>query len=489
MRILFFNPATGYYTRAVSNPLGLLCIASFLQRKGHVVKIVDRCVENIPPAKIIKEFSPDIVGLSIMSGRGLNDSKQISDQARRYGIPVYAGGYFPTLYPELILESGIADVIVCGEGEYTFAELAECDGGETALSKIKGIAYIENGKTVKTEDRPFADLGDFSVLDWSLIKPQVYFQKYFHCNKMLYLYSSKGCPGQCAFCSNHYYNKSTFRKRPNEYVVADIKNLIENYGADGIYFTGELWCLNKKDAYDFCERIKKEGLKFSWGMLARIGQYSREDFELFYDSGCRFVCFGVETGSPEMQKVLKKKINLEKAKETLTACKETGITSIVSYMIGIPGETEEDLRQTIGFIETCDASINLIYLFTLIENTEIYDDFVKSGRIAPQQLSIEVMSGNIAMENPGTNFSHIPDKDLMVIKSYYDWKAFAGKRTVNGTSNYAFAGQTVVNGIKTLFRNGVSGFFRNGFTAAMTFMSIFRYSHFETGILRKYGLK
>lgn len=489
MRILLYNPSTGYYTRAISNPLGLLCIASFLKNDGHEIKLIDHCIKNTNIKKDIEDFRPDIIGISIMSGRGLKDSMKIAKAARQFGLPVLCGGYFPTMNPEAILDNGIADIVMCSEGELTFIELIEYYKGNKSLADINGIVYKENGKIVKTADRDFADLSDFPMIDWSIINPRDYFQHFFHCNKMLYLYSSKGCPCSCKFCSNHYYNRSTFRKRPNEYVIEEIKTLISDYGMDGVYFTGELWCLKKHDAYDFCQKVKENNLNFTWGMLARAGQYTREDFQVFREAGCRYICFGIETGSERLQKELNKNVNLEKARQNFEDCDALGITSVASFMIGLPGEEEEEIIQTIEYIKSIKASITLIYKFSPIKNTEIYNELVTQKCIFPQEISLESMYKNIDMENPIDNFSKISDRDLNVIKAHFDWKAFTGKKTVNDSFGYAFAFQTIVNGLKSISKYGFIGFFINGFKAFEEFIKVWYYSHCFGSVLKKYNLK
>lgn len=489
MKVLFINPAVGYYTRAISNPLGLLALASYIKSQGHTVKVLDRCVKKVKLEKEFSSFKPDVIGISLMSGRGIKDSEKIVETARKNNIPIIAGGYFPTMSPKLVLDAGLADIVVLREGEITFNEVLEAVKNNLSVDNIPGVAYKKDGKVCFNPDRPFADLAEFPELDWSLLNPKDYFQTFFNCTKMLYLYSSKGCPGRCTFCSNHYYNRSIFRKRPNDIVIKEIKKLVDNYGMNGVYFTGELWCAKKSDAYDFCQKVKEANLRFNWGMLSKIGQYNREDLLTMYDVGCRFICFGVESGSAEMQKILRKNVNLEKGRETFKNCKEIGITSVASFMIGLPGETEEQLKETLKYISEIDASIILIYLFSPIENTEIYDNLVKDEKIKNTDNDVAFNKKHIAMENPGYNFSLIPDIDLKVIKAYFDWKSFSGKETVNGSYGYAFAVQTIVNGLKSISKNGIISFFVNGFKAALTFLSVFYYSHMYPDVLKKYELK
>lgn len=489
MKVLFINPSVGYYTRAISNPLGLLALATYVKAQGHTVQILDRCVKKVNIEKELDSFRPDVIGISLMSGRGLKDGEKICAAAKKRGIRVIAGGYFPTMSPDVILNADLADVVVLREGEITFSELLTAYENGDCIESIAGIAYKKDNRVIVNPDRPFGDLQTFPELDWTLLDPKDYFQTFFNCTKMLYLYASKGCPGRCTFCSNHFYNRSTHRKKPDDIVLNEIEKLINNHGLNGVYFSGELWRTKKEDAREFCRKVKERNLDFKWGMLSKVGLYDYDDYAMMHDAGCRFICFGVESGSAEMQKKLKKNVNLEKARETFSACKKVGITAVASFMIGLPDETEEQLKETLSYIKSIDASIILIYLFSPIQNTEIYNDLVAQGRLIEQDFSLDYYKKNITMENPGCNFSEIPDIDLKVIKAYFEWKSFAGKETVNGSYGYAFAVQTILNGLRSITKNGFISFWINGIKAAFTFLSVFFYSHMYPKILKKYDLQ
>ena len=262
MRILLINPSVGYYTRALSNPLGLLSIGTYLKQCGHEVKIYDRCVDKTRIDYLLKKFDPQIVGVSVMSSRGLKDAVKISSHIKKEGKLVVWGGQLPSMQTQLVLDSDYVDIVSFGEGEKTWKELVFCLENNKDFNEIKGIAY-KKGEEIKINPcREFSDLRDMPVSDWSLLDVPKYMQNYLGCNKMMYIYSSKGCPCRCAFCSNVNFHKSTHRKRPNEYVIEEIKYLIENFGLDGVFFSDELWCIKKTDMVDFCNRVQESGLTF-----------------------------------------------------------------------------------------------------------------------------------------------------------------------------------------------------------------------------------
>lgn len=488
MKILLINPSVGYYTRALSNPLGLLSIGTYLKQNGHEVKIYDRCVDKTKIEKIIKEFDPGIVGVSVMSSRGLKDAIKVSEFVKKTNRMVVWGGQLPSMQTELVLSGGYVDLVSFGEGEITWKELADRIEANEDYHDIKGIAYKKGNEVKFTECRPFSDLRDMPVSDWSLLDVPKYMQSYLGCSRMMYIYSSKGCPCRCAFCSNVNFHKSTHRNRPNEYVIAEIKYLIDNHGLDGVFFSDELWCLKKSEMLDFCNRVKENNLEFHWGVQLRIGMFDEEDYRIMYDAGCRWIFFGVESGSDEMLKAIHKNIDKEAIKPTMDALRKIGITSICSFIIGFPDETVEQLRDTVEIIDNVNANLTPIYHFTPLPGTELYDKMVSEGRYEAAK-TLEGLSKVIATESVGKNLSSVPSRDLRVIRSWYHWKGFTKKNAYGSGKSFEFAKQTILSGLHAISLTGPINFFVNGFSALYEFLYVLWYSHAYPDIIKKYNLK
>lgn len=488
MRVLLINPSTGYYSRALFNPLGLLAIGSYLKSIGHEVRLLDRCVEKVNYEKFLDEYKPGLVGISAMSSRGLKDAIKVSKISKERGLFVVWGGAMPSMQSEIILKEDYVDAVSIGEGEYTFSELIEYIEGKRKLSSILGLAYKENGEYWRTADRPFINLADLPITDYSLIKVEKYLQKYFGFNKMMYIYSSKGCPCKCSFCPNPCFHKSTHRKRPNEIVIKEIKYLIDNYGMDGVYFSDELWCASRKEMLDFCRRVKENDLHFGWIIQTRVGLFSKEDFELMYDCGCRGALFGIETGSKDTMKKIHKAINYERIIPTFEEMKDIGITTVASFIIGYPGETVDQLRETVSLIQNLSANLTPVFHLTPLAGTEIYNDVVKAGLYKPP-MTLKQMSKVVATEDVGQNLSAVPARDLRVIRSRLHWQSFSKKDAIENQKPFEFAKDTIISGLHAISQKGIVSFFIDGFKAAYEFSYLFWYSHFYPGIRKKYGLK
>ena len=237
---------------------------------------------------------------------------------------------------------------------------------------------------------------------------------------MLYLYLAKGCPFSCVFCYNKEFHRCTYRRRPLETLLREIRFLVEKHGMDGVYFADELWCRNVREMHELCDALKGLNLDFYWGCQTRVGIFSQEDFDYMYASGCRWVFFGVESGSRRVLEAMNKRLAYEKVVPTFTACKKAGIVAIGSFIAGFPGETEQDLKQTVALIEQLDTTlINLNYI-VILPGTELYHRLVSEGRY-PEITDLRQMKEDDSMQYLKHNYSEVPSRDLKVIHSWYMW--------------------------------------------------------------------
>lgn len=489
MNILFVNPSTEKYARSISTPLGLVSIATYLQSKGHTVKIYDRTVSKDSLENVISAFEPNLCGISMMSYKSVFDTLEVARKLKEKNIPCIVGGPLPSVLPELTLAYDLFDAVSIGEGEATWLELAEYYSGKIgSLSDIAGLAIKdENGKIKYTEVRPFIDLSEIPPLDWSLIDVPKYFQSSYGCKKMLYLYAAKGCPFSCTFCYNKDFHKSKYRKRPIETLLEEIRFLVENYGMDGVYFADEMWCTNKNEMHEICDKLKGLGLNFVWGCQTRIGVFEEEDFRYMYDSGCRWIFFGIESGSKKMLEKINKRIDYDKIVPTFAACKKANIACIGSFIIGLPDETQEDLQATVNLIKQLDTSLINVNYLALIPGAQIYKDLIASGRHKEVD-TLEDFARKNPLEKLEYNFSNIPSKDIKVIRAYYMWKSFTAT-DVPGTEKFSFAKKVIVDALKSVKTGNLISFTVSTFFAGVEFLKVSYYSHFYPSVKKKYGLK
>ncbi len=488
MKILFINPSTSGYTRSISVPLGILSIASFLESKGHNVRIYDRTVCKTTIENVVEDFKPQICGISLVSYKSVGDMLICARFLKSKNIPVIVGGPLPSVLAELTLKYDCIDAVSIGEGELTWADLADYyDGKINDIADIAGLALKnEFGNIFYTPDRAFVDLSLLPPLNWKLIDVPKYFQSSYGCKKMLYLYAAKGCPFSCTFCYNKDFHKSTYRKKPLNVLLEEIKFLVNNYGLDGVYFADEMWCRTRDEMHEVCDALKSLELNFVWGCQTRIGIFEKEDFDYMYSSGCRWIFFGIESGSRIMLERINKKIRYDKIKNTFENCKQANIACIGSFIVGLPDETCEDLKETVSLIKELDTSLINVNFLALIPGSEMYKSLVSSGSYT-EASSLEDFAKRDPLSKLEYNYSKIPDKHIKVVRAYFMWKSFTAK-DVPGTEKFGFAKKVIIDALKSVKTGDLLSFILSTLNAGIEFLRIFYYSHFFPAIKRIYNL-
>ena len=488
MRILFVRPKAGFYISfSAQPPMSALALASFLQTRGHTVRIFDRETQR-GFMKAVKEFAPDVVAVTLLSASLIPDSMQISRELKALGLPVLWGGHMASAIPELVMRSGLVDYVGISEGEYTMLELLEVVAGRRSPESVLGIAYLdENGEYHQTPERPFADLADFPPLDYSLISVERYIDKFHYANRTFMMITSKGCLFSCKFCFNKGFHRCQQRLYPFEVLFEQLKYLKENHHIDGVSFADELFGADKQALREFCRGMKELDLK--WVAGSTMGLLSREDLQMMHEAGCRSLMFGLESGSAEMRKALHKYYDASKIDETFRNCRDIGILTIAAFIIGLPDETTEQLRETIHLYFRTSPELVLLYYYSPAPGSELYRELVSSGRLTPGSTLAAMERETMEYHELAYNFSHIPTKDLRVIHAFINWQLVFGKKLkIKGFKQIPMPVSALVNLFSYLISVGLRGLVRAIWQSAAFFFSIAWYAHAYPAIRKKYDL-
>ena len=482
MKILIVIPHSDFEPTL---PLGPLSIASYLNAHGHNAGICD-CLyqKNAYKEYLDSQKLPDLLAVSLMSSSGLRQARRIADLFRERGVPSVWGGGFTSAYYDSILSSGCADYISIGDGELSLTQLSDALEGRRDLSSVSGLIYRKDGKTISNPivSMPAAEL---PRLDFTLADPSRYAHPFFCAKKMVHLYLSKGCPFRCTFCNRKLLGDARYRVRDLEDVVAEIRCLVTEYGCDGIYFYDELWCANQEAAYQFCDRIDREHLDFYFGCFARIGQYDRAALERLYASGCRWILFGIESGSRELREKLNKYIDDEKIHETFEICHELGIITQAAFMVGIPEETEADLKKTVEMAFSIHADLLPFSNYTPVRGSVLFNELLQSGLLNDETDINKLEKQIFPRERIKNNYSEVPAKELDVVRAFFRWCGFSGVK--NNLSRFEIAKEIIKRYFTIMFSGGGISF--SGITVSLTVLSdIILNVFFHPGIRKKYGL-
>ena len=366
-------------------PLGLAYVASALIKNGYQVEIYDNYLLGHPIEEVkeeIRKRQPQIVGITCSSltySRCVEAAKAVKEACPTCKVVV--GGPHPSYMPETMLQHSEIDYVVIGEGEAAMVKLAAgILKGESAsdIAKIPGVACRVGGETAKTAPEFISVLDTVPIPARHLLPMKMYDRilPYVDTKPVDTMSILRGCPYQCAYCETRELWGTSCRAFSPQRVVDEIKELMEKYGTRGIYFVGDNFTINKNRAAEICRLIKQNKLDIKWTCETRADLVNKELLVEMKSAGCQTMFFGVESGSPRIQQKLNKNIDLQEVKRTFELCKQVGIRTATSFMLGIPGETVEDMHATFKFAKALNADICMFNIYIACPGSKLYDEVV-----------------------------------------------------------------------------------------------------------------
>ncbi|MDA3787658.1 MAG: radical SAM protein [Desulfobacula sp.] len=362
-----------------SPPLGLTYIAAVCENAGAQVVILDYIVRGYSPEKLKKElieFGPDIVGTNSVT----MNFKQAADilrvvQQTDPDIIILMGGPHVSFDSENTLERyPHIDIIVKGEGEATVTELLDVIRDREKWHGVCGIAFKDGDRIVTTAPRPL--IQDLDVLPRPArhLLPMARYQALGYPVSII---TSRGCPNQCIFCLGRRMVGHKVRFRSVGKIVDEIADLVSR-GTYYINIADDLFTSDKGRVKQLCDEIIKRNLDVAWSAFSRVNTIDAETLTWMKRAGCHSVSFGIESGNPDMLRRVKKGITIAQARKASKACREAGVRGHASFMVGLPGETQETLADTLRLQN--ELEIESVYHFlspfpgtTVRENIADYD--------------------------------------------------------------------------------------------------------------------
>lgn len=372
-------------------PLGLGYIAAVLERQ-HDIKVIDVGVErlnNDSLRKSISKVSPEIVGITsdtLTFQRAIEIAKVVKQVGRK--IIVVIGGAHSNVLPAYPLKYDCFDISVYGEGERTVGELWDRIEKGESYEDIKGIAFRGRDGIIVNPKRELIENLDELPLPARHLFPMNRYSggSALFAHPVYPIGTSRGCPFSCAFCSNNVVFGRKYRFRSSESVVNEIELLINEYNAKGIYFREDLFTVNEKRVIALCDAIRKRGLDFDWECESRVNTINEEMLTVMKRAGCKQIWFGVESGSQKILDYLNKQITLSQIREAYRLCQRVGIKAGASFMIGVPGETIDDVQNTIALAEELKPEFAWFNIFTGYPTSPLYEH-VKENKLYEKEIN------------------------------------------------------------------------------------------------------
>lgn len=333
-------------------PMGLAYLHAYMEKHGHEIKTLflnthhfDLCLGEV--FDTINVFKPDILGLQVLTQNRTSSFRIIEKATLEHPeIKIVLGGIHATVLFKQIIEKYKNVVVVIGEGELTFDELAKKIEAHESLKDIEGIAFWDGEKVVATKPRPLIE--DLDILPDP--KHELFFSNE---RKHSCILTTRGCPFRCSFCALESISKRMHRKRSVERCIAEIENLAKAFpNMETVWLHDDTFFLDNERVIRFCDEVIKRGLnRYKFVCSARIKPVSAEMVQKLQQANFKKILFGLESGTDEILMKCHKSITQQDVIETFKLFAKTDIEITTFLIVGLPGETEETNINTAKFIQ------------------------------------------------------------------------------------------------------------------------------------------
>ncbi|MFH2058577.1 MAG: radical SAM protein [Pseudomonadota bacterium] len=418
MRVLLISPyiTTKHDTQVLpTEPLGLLYIATYanqeIQKKTLNISVrildanlgtEDACIktergfrsgmsDQAIEAELL-DYKPDIVGVTNNFTTHLEDVLEICCLVKRIcpGSLVSIGGAHATIAHKDLVVRPEVDIVVRREGEETFWILLTRYYDGDGLENVQGITYKDQDGFIHVNDeRPIIqDIDSLPIPDRSLIQ----YEKYFSSSVFNIvtrqkpigtIFSSRGCPFNCIFCSTHKVWTNRWRGRSPENVLEEIEYLRDTYGIKEIFFEDDQFVGSKQRIIDLCNLIIEKDMGMNFYLPPGLSPALVDEYVIdrMRKAGFYRITFSIDIGNEDINAYVKKPIKLEKVRNLIKKTNAMGMWTNATFIIGYPHETEEDIQKTIDFAYSMKLDYIMFYIAQPYLGSKLYDIFVEKGLI------------------------------------------------------------------------------------------------------------
>ncbi|MFW9968676.1 MAG: B12-binding domain-containing radical SAM protein [Candidatus Odinarchaeota archaeon] len=376
------------FIQRIYPPIGLMYIASYLSDLDVEVKIIDAKIENLDDKRLknrIKEFNPDIVGISVLVCSSIKICNDIAKMIKNLNknITVVFGGRQPSMMPEKVLELEEVDIVVRGEGEITFRELIMTGSPEN----VKGISFKSNNTIINNPERELIkDLSKLRLPVRNLVEKNSYNLLGM---KIDTIQTSRGCPHRCTFCTTPISNNGSWRPIHVDSVIKDLKMISKNKKITDIIILDDNFTASTRRIEELCTKIikcKKNGEMNDFKFYAQIRVdsilKSPQMIKKMSEAGFWSVLIGIESVNDETLKNMQKRITFNQVLKAIQILHIYNISVYGSVIIGFDFDaSEEDIIKEIDYMKKLDVDILVLNLLTPYPGTPIYNELEEKGLI------------------------------------------------------------------------------------------------------------
>lgn len=408
MKILFLEIDTEREWGLAS--VGPAYIGAYIRLHGHEAVLL-----RVPPEqkvhdliRSIEKEAPDILGFSLTTRQWLRSAHVAGEIRKKLNIPTIAGGLHPTFAAESVLQTEGFDYVCLGDGEEAMLEVLQClqRGEEIGEGQIANI-WAKGTSRPKIRP-PLQHLDKIPFLARDLLD-----ERY----GVAHLITQRGCPFPCTFCAaggirELYKNEDYLRRRTAADVVRELWHIKQDRSLNYVVFLDDTFTVNKGWVREFCRFYGKE-ISAGFSINARVETVDRDMMAQLAGAGCRHIIYGVESGSRHIRRdIMNRPIENHRIIDVFNWTKQAGIMVTANYMIGLPGETADDIEQTLALNEELQPDDFGYFVFYPYPGTSLFYMCQEKGFLPENWLELPA--------NNRQSILNLPDLTKKDIEYYYN---------------------------------------------------------------------
>lgn len=402
---------------------------SIIKQAGTVeVRGLDACALDMDDRKFVEEvkaYHPNLLMMDVPTISFPLVMPLLQEIKEAIGCKiVLGGGHVTALHDAVMSQYNFIDYCLLAEYEITLKQLVNIEaGGMGEAGEVIGLAYRVDGRVLvnppdvqsfNLDDLPYPDREDFPI-------------RHYHdfetagrpCAQML---TSLGCPYKCDFCMPvrvMFQNDSLQRRRKPEALVDEMVLLRDKYGAKSVYFDDDTFAVDRARLKAFCDELDRRNVRIPWAAMGDI-TLDWETLKRLGESGCVGLKFGVETSNPATAKAIHKNfMNIEKVKTFVKWCKQLGIWSHATFIIGLPGDRREDILNTVEFAKKLDPDSVQFSIATPFPGTPFYAQAKENNWIVTDDFT-QYDGGNYSvLSYPWLNKEEIEELHRVALRKWH----------------------------------------------------------------------
>lgn len=395
--IVLFRPSLE--TKAIIPPWACIYLAKPLIDSGYKVDIIDALIDKQwrDTAKELVRNETLCVGASVLTGGCIKEALEFSEIVRNISkCPIVWGGVHCTILPKQTAKSPLIDYVIAGDGEESFTRFILGISSENLKpDEIPGLVYKDRSNQIRMNPpKVHRDLPDGSQMipfETMNVDPYISPNPLLGVQRSIEIISSRGCPHRCTFCSS---SRTRWRHCSADRVLAALLALKKRYKVDGVFFIDENFFVDRNRVEKLCRELIRHKADLRWGGNIRVDYFSKYDdafINLLYESGCRLLEFGVESGDQQILRNINKDITIEQILICVEKLMKYPFVTVMNFMYGFPHESIDQIANTLSLILRVQKlnPANIIRgpsFYTPYPGTKLYMDTVQCGFSPPKTL-------------------------------------------------------------------------------------------------------